>query len=132
VLRCRKRNGEWAYGVLISTLTPEAVLALTATGQKSPTTEEEEEEEEDPTTTTAAAAAANFLLAYVYFYDKRGGGVETAYKEDKQGLGITKRQKKREAAQRMVVYLGTLAHKACWCGRKRGWPSAPRGLGHSG
>jgi len=26
------------------------------------------------------------LLAYVHFYDLRGGGVETEIKEDKQGL----------------------------------------------
>ncbi len=52
--------------------------------------------------------------------------METANKEDKQGLGITKRQKKREAAQQMVVYLGTLAHNVLvWA---RAWlaASAPR------
>jgi hypothetical protein len=39
------------------------------------------------------------LFAYVYFYDQRGGGVETSLKQDKQGLGITKRNKKRFEAQ---------------------------------
>ncbi len=66
------------------------------------------------------------LLAYVYFYDQRGGGVETSFREDKQGLGLTKRSKKRFAAQQMVVYLGTLAHNVLvWA---RGWlaPALPR------
>ncbi len=49
-------------------------------------------------------------VAYVHFYDDRGGGVETAFKDDKQGLGLTKRSKKRFAAQQIVVLLGTLAH----------------------
>jgi hypothetical protein len=42
------------------------------------------------------------LLAYVYFYDPRGGGVETEFKEDKQGLGINKRNKKRFEAQQQL------------------------------
>jgi len=50
------------------------------------------------------------LLAYVSFYDQRGGGVETTLKGDKQGLGITKRNKKRFEAQQMLVLLGSLAH----------------------
>jgi hypothetical protein len=50
------------------------------------------------------------LLASVYRYDQRGGGVETAFKEDKQGLGITTRSKKRFAAQQVVALLGALAH----------------------
>jgi hypothetical protein len=50
------------------------------------------------------------LLAYAYFYDQRGGGVETANKEDKQGLGLNKRNKKRFEAQQMVVLLSMLAH----------------------
>jgi hypothetical protein len=36
---------------------------------------------------------------YVRFYDARGGGVETSFKDDKQGLGLTKRSKKRFSAQ---------------------------------
>jgi hypothetical protein len=50
------------------------------------------------------------LLAYVTFYDQRGGGVETSFKGDKQGLGIGKRSKKRLAAQQIVMLLGSLAH----------------------
>jgi hypothetical protein len=39
----------------------------------------------------------------------RGGGVETANKEDKQGLGIGKWNKKRFAAQHVLGQLGRLA-----------------------
>ena len=49
-------------------------------------------------------------LAYSVLYDKRGGTVEVEIKESKQGIGIHKRSKKRFAAQRMVILLGSLAH----------------------
>jgi hypothetical protein len=61
----------------------------------------------DPALVTDSHACA---LAYVALYDQRGGGVETTFKEDKQGLGLTKRSKKRFTAQQVVVALGALAH----------------------
>src|SRR5438309_2076664 len=91
-VRCRKPDGEWAVGVLLSTLSASQVLVLT--GQPLCWLE-------DP---------AAVLLAYVTFYDQRGGGVETSFKGDKQGLGLGKRSKKRFAAQQMVMRLRTLAH----------------------
>jgi hypothetical protein len=91
-VRCRKKNGTWGVGVLISTLSPLAVLVVTGQSQAKVTDE------------------AAVLLAYVSFYDARGGGVETAFKDDKQGLGITKRNKKRFEAQQMVMLLNVLAH----------------------
>jgi hypothetical protein len=91
-VRTRKKNGQWGVGVLLSTLAPHDVITLT----RQPI-----DRADDPTAV---------LRAYVYFYDQRGGGVETAFKEDKQGLGLTKRNKKRFAAQQMVLALGTLAH----------------------
>lgn len=91
-VRCRKANGQWGIGVLISTLNGEHVLGLV--GQM-------------PSGLDWASAC---LLAYVYFYDQRGGGVETAIKDDKQGLGLTTRTKKRFEAQQVLTYLGTLAH----------------------
>ena len=91
-VRCRKANGQWAVGVLISTMDPADVLALTPP---------EAGPNADPTTV---------LLAYVALYDQRGGGVETSFKGDKQGLGLNKRSKKRFEAQQMVVLLGSLAH----------------------
>ena len=100
-VRCRKKNGQWGVGVLISTLEAADVLALS--GQQA----------------DALQDADAVLLAYVYFYDQRGGGVETAFKDDKQGLGITKRNKKRFEAQQMVMLLNVLAHNVLvWA---RGW-----------
>jgi hypothetical protein len=43
-------------------------------------------------------------------YDKRGGAIEIEIKEDKQGFGLTKRNKKRYYAQQMIVLLSALAH----------------------
>jgi hypothetical protein len=44
--------------------------------------------------------------------------VETSFKEDQQGLGITRRSKKRFAAQQVVALLGALAHNVlCWAKR---------------
>lgn len=52
------------------------------------------------------------------FYDLRGGGIETEIKADKQGLGLTKRNKKKFAAQQMLVMLADLAHNLCiWAKR---------------
>ena len=60
-VRCRQQDGKFAYGVLISALSAQHVLLLT--GQPLSLLE-------DP---------AAVLLAYVRFYDQRGGGVETSF-----------------------------------------------------
>jgi len=91
-VRKRGRNGKWKAVVLISALSAKDVLALTAEPQ------------------IALADPARVLRAYVTFYDQRGGGVETSLKDDKSGLGLTKRSKKRFPAQYMLVLLGSLAH----------------------
>jgi hypothetical protein len=57
-----------------------------------------------------AADPVAVLAAYVTFYDQRGGGIETTFKGNKQGLGFTIRSKKRFEAQKMLVLLGSLAH----------------------
>jgi hypothetical protein len=52
--------------------------------------------------------------------------VESAFKGEKQGLGITKRNKKRFEAQQMLTLLGSLAHNLIvWA---RGWllPEQPK------
>lgn len=99
--RCQRANGQWAVGVLVSTLTAADVIALT----RRPC-----HEVQDPDAV---------LRAHVYFYDARGGGIETINKEDKQGLGLTARNKKRFVAQEMLVLLGALAHNVIvWV---RGW-----------
>jgi hypothetical protein len=114
-VRCRKANGQWGIGVLISTFCPAEVLALTQP-KASP--------DADP---------ATVLLAYVSLYDQRGGGVETSFKGDKQGLGSTKRNKKRFEAQQMVMLLGTLAHNVViWARRWLAEIAPPCELRHYG
>jgi len=64
------------------------------------------------------------LQAYVTFYDQRGGGIETSLKGDKQGWGLTKRNKKRFEAQHLLVLLGSLAHNVVvWA---RSWLAVPQ------
>src|SRR5207245_3103467 len=76
-VRCRRQDGTFAYGVLICSLSAEQVLTVLRR------------------TRSQAADPVAVLLAYVTFYDQRGGGIETSLKGDKQGLGLTKRNKKR-------------------------------------
>src|SRR5215213_7376487 len=99
-VRCRKANGQWGYGVLIA---PSDLAALRcAVGQEG-----------------VALTPAELALNYVYAYDARGGGVETSFKGDKQGLGLSKRSKKRLCAQQITTLLGSLAHNVIvWA---RGW-----------
>jgi hypothetical protein len=107
-VRCRKKNGQWGVGVLISTLAPDEVMALA----RQPV-----DRLHDPSAV---------VLAYVYFYDQRGGGVEIAIKGDKQGLGMTKRNKKRFEAQQMVTQLNALAHNTIVWARQWLAPYVPR------
>jgi hypothetical protein len=106
-VRCRLANGQWKAAVLISTVPPETVRARTGLPAPDPG---------DP---------AAEVLADVSFYDQRGGGVETSVKGDKQGLGITKRNKKRFEAQQVLVALGTLAHNVLVWARDWLAPVAP-------
>lgn len=91
-VRWQKKNKTWEYALVLSTLTAQEVIA--ETGQ-----------EEAQVLSDQAVR-----LAYVRFYDARGGGCETSFKDDKDGLGMTKRNKKRFEAQQMLTLLGTLAH----------------------
>ena len=105
-VRCRRQDGTFAYGVLICSL--EASQVLTVLGH--------------PNRKQPGSVAV--LMAYVTFYDLRGGGIETSFKGDKQGLGLTKRNKKRFEAQYMLVLLGSLAHNVViWA---RSWLTSPR------
>jgi hypothetical protein len=106
-VRCAKANGQWGVGVLVTSLTGGEVIA--ARGG-------------DPATATDPAAV---LRAYVYLYDARGGGVETSFKGDTQGLGARQRNKKRFAAQQMVGGLTTLAHNVLIWARRWLAPIAP-------
>ena len=106
--RWQRKDGTWEYAVVLSTLTAPEVLA--ETGQPP----------------EAARDHQAVTLAYVRFYDARGGGVETAIKDDKQGLGLLKRSKKRFAAQQLLVLLGTLAHHVLVWARRWLAPHEPR------
>lgn len=107
-VRCRKKNGQWGYGVILSTLAPSEVLLLTG-GY--------EQEVDDPKAV---------LLAYVNFYDQRGGSVEIEIKEDKQGLSTSKRNKKRFEAQQILSQLEALAHNVLIWARQWLAPRCPK------
>lgn len=98
-LRFKKANGQWGEAVIISTLSSEDVQKLAG------------EALSEPSDQKASA------LAYVHFYDQRGGGIETEFKENKTGLGLSSRNKKSFWGQAMVVQLGTLAHNVLIWGR---------------
>ena len=53
---------------------------------------------------------AERLLAIIHAYDLRGGGIETSIREDKQALGLNKRNKRSFHAQEMLMLLTQLAH----------------------
>lgn len=92
VIRWHKRNGQVRYGMLISTLAPRDVLHLL--GQPA----------------SSVCDPEQLSRAYARLYDKRGGAIEIEIKEDKQGFGMAKRQKKKADAQDMLVLLNQLAH----------------------
>lgn len=104
-MRCRKKNGQWGYGVILSTLSPADVLLLTGRYLQ---------EIEDPQAG---------LLAYVNFYDQRGGSVEI---EIKQGLATSKRNKRRFEAQQVLIQLEALAHNVLIWARQWLAPHCPK------
>lgn len=92
IVRWHKKNGQECFAALLSTLTPRQVLELLDQSSK------------------LLHDRQAIALAYAYLYDKRGGTIEIEIKEDKQGFGLAKRNKKRYEAQQMVVLLSALAH----------------------
>lgn len=92
IVRWKKKNGQECCAALLSTLTSRQVCALLGWSPQ------------------RLADPQQVALAYAYLYDKRGGAIEIEFKEDKQGFGLTKRNKKRYEAQQMIVLLGALAH----------------------
>lgn len=91
-VRHRKKNGQWSYHVLVFNLTDPMLFALA----------------ERPL--PPSPPPLDVLLTALHAYDRRGGGVETQHKGDKQGLGLSHRNKQRFAAQEMLVLLSQLAH----------------------
>jgi hypothetical protein len=107
-VRCRKANGQWSYGVLIAPTDITPLWQALHSDRPLPL---------DP---------LDQMVAVVYAYDARGGGVEASFRADKQGLGLAKRNKKRFAAQQMLTLLGTLAHNLLVWARRWLLPEAPR------
>ena len=91
-LRFQKDNGKEGGAVIATTLSAKEVIALV---------DWPKEDAKDPD---------RVLLATTLLYDRRGGGVETAFKEDKQGLGLDHCNKRSLAAQQMIIGIIALAH----------------------
>lgn len=91
-LRMPKKDSGYHYRVLVFNLSDRQLFSLAR--QDLP---------QDPD-------SAQVLFTALYAYDLRSGGVETSIKGSKQGLGLTKRNKKRFAAQEMLVLLAQLAY----------------------
>jgi len=91
-IRKRKKNGQWQYRVLVFNLTDQMLFWIADLSRP-----------DTPTMT-------DILFAAIRAYDLRGGGVETSFKGSKHGLGLTKRNKRRFAAQEMLVLLAQLAY----------------------
>ena len=91
-IRTRKKDGSWSDHVLIFTLSDQALFQLGRQPNRNQYTDK------------------HLLLAALYAYDLRSGGIETINKNSKQGLGLTKRNKKRFAAQTILVLLAQLAY----------------------
>ncbi len=96
-MRWSKANGQWHYRVLVFNLTDEMLFELA----RQPLSDTPSQKE--------------LLAAIVDAYDLRGGGVETTIKGSKGGLGVHKRNKRRFAAQEMLLLLAQLAYNLiCW------------------
>ena len=87
-----KKKGGWFYCVLVFNLTIELIFELAHSPMPQTYTE------------------LNLISAIMDAYDLRGGGVETSYKNSKQGIGLHKRNKKSFHAQEMLVLLAQLAY----------------------
>jgi hypothetical protein len=67
--------------------------------------------------------------AVVDLYDDRSGGIETDFRSDRQGLGLSKRRKHRLAAQQMLIELGGRAHNLLvWSANQLGPPISQYGM----
>ena len=108
VIRWSKKGGRIGYAMLVSTLEPREVINLLGLPVHQ------------------ANDATAVMLAYAHFYDKRGGTVEIEIREDKQGVGITRRSKKRFEGQQMVMLLGTLAHNVIMWSKRWLGANAPK------
>jgi len=91
-VRWPKPKGGWHYCVLVFNLSDEMIFELAGRTMSSTSTPPE------------------LLSAILKAYNLRSGGVETSFKNSKQGLGLSKRNKKSFHAQHMLVLLAQLAY----------------------
>jgi hypothetical protein len=91
-VRCLTKRGDWQTAILVFNLDDDQLGWLNEQDKR------------------FFSAPVDPIWLAVYAYDLRGGGVEIAIKGSKQGLGITKRNKKSFHAQEMLLLLGQLAY----------------------
>ena len=106
-VRTPKKNGQWRYWVIVFSLSDQQILFL---NHQSP---------------SPSLTSEQLLFAALHAYDLRSGGVETSNKGSKQGLGITKRNKRLFTAQEMLVLLAQLAYNLITWVRVRLAPTKP-------
>lgn len=92
IIRAPTKKGDIYHAALLSTLTPRQVFELLG---KSP---------------RGLGNRTTVMQAYAKLYDMRGGAIEIEFKQDKQGFGLTKRNKKSFHGQEMVQLLAMLCH----------------------
>jgi hypothetical protein len=97
----------WQYALLLCSLPDSALFPLARQ------------------TPPARPDPARSLWAIVAAYDLRGGGVETANRGSKEGLQIHKRNKRRFAAQQMLLMLAELAYNLLTWLRPVLFPASP-------
>ena len=85
------KEGQWHYQILVFNLCDEMIFELAHFPS--------------PQTLSDQQILAMVLCAY----DLRGGGIETANRDSKQGLGLNKRNKRCFAAQEILTLLAQLA-----------------------
>lgn len=96
-IRWLNPKGQWQYCVLVFNLTDRMIFQVAGLPLPKRFTPQE------------------FFSAVMKAYSLRCGGVETSFKNSKQGLGLNKRNKKRFVAQQMLVLLAQLAYNiAVW------------------
>jgi hypothetical protein len=93
-VRSAKAKGGWSYHVIVSSLAPEQVIALSGRPPE------------------AAWEAELIIQAYADVYDDRSGPMEHSFGEDHQGLPLCKRHRRAFVAQEMMLLLLSLAHNA--------------------
>ena len=91
-IRTPKKDGTWSYHTLVFNLADQTLFQLGRQPNRPPYTSQ------------------HLLFAALYAYDLRSGGTETINKNSKQGLGLTRRNKKCFAAQMMLILLAQLAY----------------------